>query len=660
MDMETHREPTPGHIVKKIRRKIERQILPAGQELRQLLELCNHPQEKMREEAIIALLHPPDVDEFAHYRWLLPGILTAVACVERLPVAILELVFDLVGFLGEIPRAGPLQTATERVLSHLSKSSFAVLLQRPLAPGPFLPWIKPRTVMPRRASQQKNFKRRWRILRRNMPAGSVSPAIGEITWTDLKPLLQSRQGASDCGSTGRWRRIGRALLLPSGFSQVDASSTARAGTLHKRGERPPLPPLAEGIYYGGLGSHSLRCLDLLIRLQAKELAAVKGLATAVSQKTRRVVLSLHNASLAAAGGWAFEKLSRQFPSEDLWLQFKRGVQRRMESASGGRYSSDSTAIQLFDLWEERLVRPKALHAMWESRLRAALDEAQQDSYERDLESSRVLLKSPDEAKLRQDKMLGWCGAVSPHQRIHLGRLMDWCAMRKRIWQKGLVRLTAMLAEGQELMTKQKLPYLVLPWIDKFFISSRRVDDIEYLPSLFSYLEQQGADPLVLFWEDTSHGHAPSLQLMLKRLATQGLPFRGIGVFDPSESKRDDALQHILNEHRQTRLFALRPLNDLHHPWSLEQLLQERNYPFFRPYDSAWKDGLAFIYVGTQVFPLLSIQCDVEQFPPWLAWSGRKYPFGLYFRERLRELSLDERDEAADPLCSAYDHWANLL
>ena len=217
----------------------------------------------------------------------------------------------------------------------------------------------------------------------------------------------------------------------------------------------------------------------------------------------------------------------------------------------------------------------------------------------------------------------------------------------------------MLEEGQPLLDKGLLPHLVIPWIDKFFISSRRKDDWEYLNTLVGWFEEQRLRPLILFWEDTPHRQGPSLKLVLRQLCKQGRPFRGIGVFDWQGSSRNEALEIIRHGHLETVLFALRPFSDSHNPHSFQQLLEDRPLSFFRGYDSSWKDGLCFLYAGTQVFPLLSVPTDRENLPAWIVAAGMKVPFGAYWRRRLRRAVLGKRSEATAPLSVSYAMWANL-
>jgi hypothetical protein len=159
---------------------------------------------------------------------------------------------------------------------------------------------------------------------------------------------------------------------------------------------------------------------------------------------------------------------------------------------------------------------------------------------------------------------------------------------------------------------------------------------------------------------------PSLQLALRQWRDAGLACRGIGVFGDGLSvvDRQGAEEFVVAHHTDTRWFALRPFSDCFRPRSLEQLLARRDHAFLHPaaYDSSWKDNLAFIYTGTQVTPLVSVQCDAEPFPGWVMVDGRKWPFGAFLRKALRRMVLGHEDQglARNGLAGRYAEWANLL
>jgi hypothetical protein len=262
--------------------------------------------------------------------------------------------------------------------------------------------------------------------------------------------------------------------------------------------------------------------------------------------------------------------------------------------------------------------------------------------------------------LRAEKY-GWHGVVSPHQKLSVRGVLEEAEGRRSQWSQGFRRLAALALEGQKLMDAGELPSLVLPWIEKFFISSRRQGDVDYLPSIVRWLEERGLDPLILFWEDSARPRAPSFQLALEELRRRGHPYQGIGVFADGGTRRRNAEAVILQEHRDARLFALRPFADRNNPRPLQRLLEDLDEDFFRTYDSSWKDNLCFLYEGTQVCPLLSIQCETETFSPWVVADGRKHPFGAFWRRRLRRAVLGEKPSGGEPddLSSRYALWASL-
>ena len=261
----------------------------------------------------------------------------------------------------------------------------------------------------------------------------------------------------------------------------------------------------------------------------------------------------------------------------------------------------------------------------------------------------------------------WPGALSPHQRISTEQVLEWVEKSHKTWADGLILLFALANQGQRMLDSGKIPSLVLPWIDKFFISSQRRADVTYLERLFRLASANIRKPLILLWDDTSHSKVPSLGLALEDLAGRGLPFRAIGIFDTGASsgglhgaERAGAIRIILNDYPQKALFALRPLNENHCPEAFRWVFKDLDMKFFLNYDSSWKDNIAFIYTGTQVFPLLPVQTEMEPVSPWVFNGRERFAFGTWFRRRLRHISLGKLEGISDPLCLEYCSWANLL
>ncbi|MDY6909095.1 MAG: hypothetical protein SWC40_03990 [Thermodesulfobacteriota bacterium] len=259
-----------------------------------------------------------------------------------------------------------------------------------------------------------------------------------------------------------------------------------------------------------------------------------------------------------------------------------------------------------------------------------------------------------------DPRFAWGGPVAPHQAWSSRVLCRWAEERRAGWAAGFRRLRALIRTGQEWLDAGRIDALVLPWIDKFFISSRRDGDIRYLSLLLEWLDGGDTVPVVLFWDDCSRKRSPSLKAALEKLEARRV--KGVGVFGRGDVTREDALEAIVRSHHRYRLFALRPWTDTHHPMRLEEYLRTRRRTSLVPYDSSWKDNLAFLYSGTQVAAFLSIPYEMESRSPWVALEGRRVPFGVYWRRRLRTEIPGSVCPGADRdlLSQSYAAWANLL
>ncbi|MCE5242140.1 MAG: hypothetical protein ABFD98_07165 [Syntrophobacteraceae bacterium] len=612
---------------------------PAREELRALLDLCAHPEERIRETATALLLAPPAADEPAHFARLLHFLASRPVGMDRLPRAFAEFLREALSFLLEMPSDPTLRALFARALKRLGKESLLASRSLPLAAA-VQSLGADAFVDARGAASPAALKRRWRLFRKRLLSAPPSPPWAEPTTADLEPL--------------RWN-VGKSRRLP--FRRARWLATLRP--LFFRPAPPSHPSAFAHLHWNGLGPSALGFLEALVRQQAEELRAVRELAVGVSRATRRVVLSWHNATLAAVGGWAFEHLEAFFPPGPLFEEFCRAVKHRADAIERDMQSGGSGANRLARLREERLFAPKLAHALWESRIRAAMDAGRRDGFERDLRAARPFLAPDVLAEIEGGAKYCWHGAVSPHQRISVRGVLSEMEAGRSGFGKGLALLAALAVEGGRLLEAGRVEHFVLPWIDKFFISSLRGADRDYLPALVRRLEDSGVRPLVLFWEDTAHSRAPSFQIALEQMAERGYLFRGIGIFGGGRERRDEAAAVILEEHGRRSLFALRPWGDGHNYRSLHQLLRTLDRGFFKAYDSSWKDNLCFLYSGTQIVPLLSIQCEPEPFAAWSAENAARFPFGAALRSFLRREVLGAAHLPADPLSLRYALWANL-
>ena len=662
--MATHRTIPRQDLPPKLPAQSEFQGDLSEGNLMELLHRCAHPNPSIREEALDFLLHPPVADEASFTRDFLASVMKNPALIRHMPVPVADLLLDVVALTGAIPGGPPHADFFRRFVNCLAKRPFSTLLEKGVPLRPILPHISGRTLQVGGSPLRSPWKNRWRLLRKRILTMGRETSATALTLRDIKALRAKagkRDPARDRGP--RWLLVGRSLTLrewtdPRASAELNDSDHTQVASTEMRVQIRTVIPAPSA--WGTMGSSAMRVWEELVKAQADELSAIRGLSRAVSKKTGRVVLGLHNATLAAAGGWAFEDVLASITPPALRKGFALAVEAREKELRSALKAAPVTPEALWARWHERLVVPQVRHGLWESRVRATFDPDWMAHYERELRLAEGILGGALPRGAEDEATRALPSAVAPHQRRAVGEILKWRHRRERLWSQGFPRLAACILEGQKLLASGSLDCLVLPWIDKFFISSRREADWEYLPLILQCLGNMGAQPLVLFWEDTSHASDPSFKLALNGMKKRGHPFRGIGVFDDGSSRREDALDIICREHRANRLFALRPLNDTHNPIPLYRLLGGREGHIFSHYDSSWKDNLCFIYAGTQVFPLLSVQCDMEPFPAWVVANHRRVPFGKAFRNRLRGRVLGFRDAIDNPLSLRYAEWANLL
>lgn len=617
---------------------------PSPDTLRSLWKLSRHPDARIREAALILFSSPPVEDDSLHLKATLEACLRFGRTRAReIPPPVFDLFFDL----WEQAHAFGIQLRNgsdfRSLLSRLPLEPLAALLERPCSMEPFLPLMAHRLARLIEGARPSRAKRRWRSLRLKMKRQSGSPQWSRTAFTDLRLHGRRRPGGRRAGRiSGPWMCL-RPLLF-------EAAGTA----LH----RPPTS--FRRVQWAGLGNLSAAWLDRLLDHQGRELTSIRGLAHDVSRNTRRAVLSWHNAGLAAAGGWAFEDLAEAIPSAKLREELVRRARVREVEIRGLDRGAEAGAQRLLRLRAERLAFPAARRALREACSLNGLDPA----WERACAEARATaVEWMPEAEFEEGLLDGkhcWSGPGSPGQRRPLRDILAWWKLERESWIGGLARLAALAVEAERLLRQGDLESFVLPWVDKFFISSTRLTDSTYLPALAQWIEDRGITPLILFWEDTIHAARPSFRLALDVMRARGLPFRGIGIFDEEGSRRLHAFERIIESHSRVRLFALRPWEDTHHPGSFHAMVKARDFGFYRPYDSSWKDNLGFLYVGTQVFPLLSDAGYGERLPAWVGVGGRKHPFGQFFRQGVRWRSLGQMGrDSKDRLSARYARWANL-
>ena len=280
-----------------------------------------------------------------------------------------------------------------------------------------------------------------------------------------------------------------------------------------------------------------------------------------------------------------------------------------------------------------------------------------------------ILQPGDRQRLTEGKGLAIPFVAPTVARRQLNQTLSWYRKKRRDHTKKLSLLLALIRTGQKWLSSGQLECLVLPIIDKFFISSKRDQDLAYLPSLLNLIHRFDNTPLFLFIDDTSRASQPSLQLAIDRWREKH-PFLGLGVFASNREPSCSYLQTILDNASKVNLFALRPLTQVHNPIALDILLVQRPPEFLSPeyYDSSWKDNLPFLYQGTQVAPFSGGVEESQNFSPLLLTSAGPMFFGTYYRFKLRRRALErlgfsekkiQVNTAQSQLDSLWNEYADL-
>ncbi len=566
-----------------------------------------------------------------------------------------------------------------RLASRMPRTLLAWLFEKRFPVGPFVDNIGPGRIFPGVGVSSRTLRKRWRLLKRRLRAAAPAQTFAEeafaITLADLRPLVIG----------------GRAQRLRSGWRTHGKAVAARFAT-----RTHPFPAFVKQLYWGGAGSRQLAFWERLVHGQAGELTEIRRLSREVSRKTGRVVLGWHNATLGAAGGWAYEDPTGFLGNS---VDFQRFVD---ESARIRKIFDRTLAMELCSMRIERLFAPKFVsirkhEPRCELDRTSALCKGGQGGFQsstqmielqnppkspffkgglgrespdtfQDLRTDTELTHIMESASISDEADDGnyeWPGPLAPHQQIRRAQLSAWVEGAKSSWAEGLILLIALANHGQRLLDAGVVDSFVLPWIDKFFISSKRRADVMYLERLYGFVSAYIENPLILFWDDTVHARAPSLSLALEKMAAEGLPARGLGIFNARLSKghgaeRAEAARIISGEYPKKAFFALRPRGETHCPTAFRMVFEDFDQDFFAEYDSSWKDNLAFLYAGTQVFPLLGVQTEMEAMCPWVFGEGRRYAFGAWFRRMVRRVSLKGENKPFTPLFREYCGWANLL
>jgi len=620
---------------------------------------------KVRQAVKILIFSPPVEEELAHFRRLvdwLPDWLPPGWCEHQ---SLRPLVAELISATDSLRNCRPLAIVLEYIVKRRLSSwrQEADLLSGSLQSSTrnhLLSLLLRRLPFP----LQPGLRRRL-LKKRTLSPGQICEIL--VAASRLSPI----------GSHKYWRRMIALhdLVSPSSPSP----SQSRVEPLCHKPEKD-----LRVLSWGQRSLEEIAFLEKLISYQANELVEVCRLAREVSQRTKRVVLTLHNASLGASSGWGVPSFVQQVPSEtaaafitrvnSLQQDFAASLSASHRSSPRSKLHGPQEQIDnLLLLWGKRLVRPRLIQNIWALRVSLNLNDLPLEECQKVFSEATELLEHADHQRLIGGKGLAitFVPPTTARQQVH--ETLLWYQEKKAGHARLLNWLWALIEAGEEWLRSERLESLVLPIIDKIFISSQRDQDLDYLPLFVQLISRMDRAPLFLLIDDTSRAAHPSLQLAIERWR-QHFGFLGLGVYDSQADSEEEPLETILAHSSRVNLFALRPLTQVHNPLSLDTLLAKRPQSFLSPleYDSSWKDNLPFLYHGTQVAPFAGASKRAEQFSPALITSAGPMAFGIYYRHRLRQLALEslgfarEKSRADDKHSSLHHLWreyaqlANLL
>jgi len=418
--------------------------------------------------------------------------------------------------------------------------------------------------------------------------------------------------------------------------------------------------------WGDRNEREIEYVDKLVRCQANELTWIRHLSRSVSEKLRCVVLTMHNASLGASSGWGIPDFREQFCDPITYEEFEKDVQD--EKYAFLKTLEDSSEIRtLKNVWVSRLVEPKLGSLLYYLVLSAKIGTFPENALREWQARLRPYLNF-EKIKCHLEDTLGLIPIHPAVIELFLTNTMKWAKRILDGWLEWHALLLAILSSGHRYVADGKCQSLVVPWINKFFISSKRKQDIDYLELLIRFILGFVPDTKILFVDDTTKKSDPSLKLALHELNNRLHPIsvQGMGVFgnDVHHQKNADFLEKLIRLFKTIPVIIVRPCPSVPRYTSFYELLRKRNTAFLTAenYDSSWKDNLDFLYWGTSVFPLTDAINFDPHFSPVIATRTGPVPFGVYYKTSLLKHSLGLEISRAAPssLFAEYGYIANIL
>ena len=278
------------------------------------LRVCSNTADAAHKEALELLLYPDGVDLSSYYVNLASCLHTLRIRTQDIPGPLLQIFCELLASAGKIPHGHDARELLVSLLSKIPPNLLAWLFEKRFPLRPFVYNIDAKRLFPGKGEPSKLLRKRWRLLRKRVlssssAARSIQDSGLEITLADLGFL--TKVGRRPGKVKSEWRIHGKAVVSKEA---IDPAGTAAQSLRH--------------LYWGGARSRRLAFWEKLVRAQAAELTEIRRLATGVSSRTGRVVLSWHNASLGAAGGWAIRRRGSSVRPPGEFQSFFPGSSRR--------------------------------------------------------------------------------------------------------------------------------------------------------------------------------------------------------------------------------------------------------------------------------------------------------------------------------------------
>ncbi|MFH1059175.1 MAG: hypothetical protein V1797_10940, partial [Pseudomonadota bacterium] len=180
--------------------------------------------------------------------------------------------------------------------------------------------------------------------------------------------------------------------------------------------------------------------------------------------------------------------------------------------------------------------------------------------------------------------------------------------------------------------------LVLPWADKFVISTQKGGDWAYLAGIMEFLARLDLPAPALLIDETAHPASASVGDVLAAINRErpGLTMCGLGAFGGGPEPAD-AKAALLSAAQGADLVALRPLPGPEAGAGLDQRLAGRGDGL--PLTPVSRDGAHYLLAGTGLERLAPAEPWTRGEPaPWLLTAHGFAPLGSWWRRRIMAIA----------------------